>query len=95
MLCIILQEYLHIVTIIEDMDSLPNMPFRGCIPVKSAVPGISVFAPAPEKEKLDAMVNFSCPQCGGQISLPEGTLSAAYPDREAPIEQLTRRESNT
>jgi DNA-directed RNA polymerase subunit RPC12/RpoP len=50
------------------MDSIPKVPPRGFIPVKSAVPGISVFAPAPEKEKLDAVVDFSCPQCGGETA---------------------------
>ena len=62
------------------MRETPLNPPRGYIPVKSAVPGITVFAPAPEKEKLEAVVDFSCPQCGGQTaySVAEGGLTCTY-----------------
>ncbi len=62
------------------MDSLPNMPPRGYVPVQSAVPGIAVFAPAPKKEKLDEVVDFICPQCGGETaySVADGGITCAY-----------------
>jgi len=62
------------------MDSLANMPPRGFVRVSSAVPGITVFAPAPMKEKLDDVVAFSCPQCGGETaySVENGGLTCAY-----------------
>ena len=62
------------------MDSLANMPPRGFVRVSSAVPGITVFAPAPKKEKIDDVVAFSCPQCGGETaySVENGGLTCAY-----------------
>jgi DNA-directed RNA polymerase subunit RPC12/RpoP len=80
------------------MDSLPNMPPRGFIPAKSAVPGITVFAPAPEKEKLDEVVDFSCPQCGGETaySVEDGGLTCTYCGyHEAPKNEVVGRDAES
>ena len=61
-------------------DPFSDLSFKGFIPAASAVPGITVFAPAPNKEKLDQVVRFSCPQCGGETaySVENGGLTCAY-----------------
>jgi predicted RNA-binding Zn-ribbon protein involved in translation (DUF1610 family) len=62
------------------LNFLNSKPPRGFIRVHSAVPGIAVFAPAPKQEKLDEVVAFSCPQCGGETaySVEDGGLTCAY-----------------
>lgn len=42
----------------------PYQPPAGFVPVASALPGITVFAPPPEKTTVDAPQSFTCPQCG-------------------------------
>lgn len=61
-------------------DPLPDLSLKGFVPVPSTLPGITVFAPAPDKEKLDEIVRFSCPQCGGETaySVGDGGLTCTY-----------------
>ena len=62
------------------VNNLISRPPRGFIRVPSAVPGITVFAPPLKKEKLDEVVAFSCPQCGGETaySVEDGGLTCIY-----------------
>jgi DNA-directed RNA polymerase subunit RPC12/RpoP len=55
-------------------------PPAGYIPSESGIPGITVFKPAPRVEKLDEVVDFLCPQCGGltAYSVEDGGLTCAY-----------------
>ncbi len=72
-------------------DSLPDLSLKGFVQTESAVPGIFVFAPAPKKEKLDEVVRFSCPQCGGQTaySVEDGGLTCTFCGyHEAPKQEV-------
>jgi predicted RNA-binding Zn-ribbon protein involved in translation (DUF1610 family) len=73
-------------------------PPTGYVPVESAVPGITVFAPAPEREKLETVVDFSCPQCGGETaySVAEGGLTCTYCGyHEAPQTEAVGRDAES
>jgi len=43
-------------------------PPKGFIQVLSQVPGISVYAPAPEVETTPEIQTFKCPQCGASTA---------------------------
>jgi hypothetical protein len=70
---------------------MDRFPPRGFIRDESAVPGITVFSPAPAKERFDSVVDFDCPQCGGEsaYSVEDGGLTCTYcgyheaPEKEA------------
>jgi len=50
-------------------------PLENYVPVPSALDGIEVFAPAPEKSAPHLpVVDFKCPQCGATTaySVPDG-----------------------
>lgn len=53
-----------------------SFPPPGYIQTESAVEGIEVFQPAPEKEERQEVVDFFCPQCGATVaySAKEGGL---------------------
>ncbi len=53
-----------------------SFPPSGYILAKSAIEGIEVYAPAPEKEEQEAVVDFKCPQCGATTaySIEDGGL---------------------
>jgi DNA-directed RNA polymerase subunit RPC12/RpoP len=56
-------------------------PPDGYIPVESALPGITVYAPAPEVPQEDApVVEFRCPQCQATTaySVADGGLRCSY-----------------
>ena len=80
------------------MDQMPAMPPRGFMPTQSAVAGITVFKPVPKKEKLDEVVRFSCPQCGGETaySVEDGGLTCAYCGyHEAPQKETVGRQAQS
>ncbi|MDX1417629.1 MAG: hypothetical protein R3293_25725 [Candidatus Promineifilaceae bacterium] len=71
---------------------------RGFVMADSAVPGIIVYKPAPKKERLDMVVRFSCPQCGGETaySVEDGGLTCAYCGyHEAPQNEVVGRQAES
>ena len=80
------------------MEQEPFILPRGFIATQSAVPGITVFKPAPKKEKLDEVIRFSCPQCGGETaySVEDGSLTCAYCGyHEAPQKEIVGRKAES
>ena len=59
---------------------MQEFPPPGYVPAKSAVAGITVFKPAPEADRLEKVVDFRCPQCGGETaySVADGGLTCTY-----------------
>jgi DNA-directed RNA polymerase subunit RPC12/RpoP len=59
---------------------MEDLPPPGYVPAESAISGITVFKPAPEEERLDEVVDFRCPQCGGETaySVADGGLTCTY-----------------
>ena len=77
---------------------MADFPPAGFVPSKSAVPGITVYKPAPKIIKLDEIVEFRCPQCGGEtaFSIADGGLSCPYCGyHEAPPGKIVGREAET
>lgn len=62
----------------------PNLshwqPPPGYRPVESALPGITVYAPAPEARPGDALQTFTCPNCGGatRFDVAAGGVACEY-----------------
>jgi DNA-directed RNA polymerase subunit RPC12/RpoP len=54
-------------------------PPPGFVPVPSKVPGIEVYAPAPEQQTGPDAKTFRCPQCNGLISYDAGDQQLACP----------------
>ncbi len=68
-----------------------NFPPPGFVPTPSQIDGIDLFKPAPPKEKLDAAVNFRCPNCDGEtaFSAADGGLTCNYCGyHEAPEKEI-------
>lgn len=79
-------------------DQQPVILPKGFIAAPSAVPGITVYKPAPKREKLDEVVRFSCPQCGGETaySVDDGSLTCAYCGyHEAPRKAVVGRNAES
>lgn len=57
-----------------------QFPPANFVPAKSAVPGIQLYMPAPEREKHREIVEFRCPQCNGETAYnaADGGLTCAY-----------------
>ncbi len=71
---------------------MTEFPPEGFVPVPSAVPGIVLYAPAPEQKQEDAaVVDFKCPRCQATTaySVADGGLRCAhcgyYEPPETPI----------
>ena len=47
-------------------------PPPGFAPVPSKIPGIEVYAPAPEQEEEAPARTFRCPQCNGAVHVTGG-----------------------
>jgi DNA-directed RNA polymerase subunit RPC12/RpoP len=59
---------------------MEEFPPAGYVPAESAVSGITIFKPAPEVERQEEVVDFRCPQCGGETaySIADGGLTCTY-----------------
>jgi DNA-directed RNA polymerase subunit RPC12/RpoP len=57
-----------------------NSPPPGFVRTESQLDGITLFKPASKAEKLDATVNFRCPNCDGEtaFSAADGGLTCTY-----------------
>lgn len=68
-----------------------NSPFPppDFIPAESAVEGIAVFMPRPEEQEHRPVVQFNCPQCGGQTAYnaTDGGLTCTNCDYYEPPQQ--------
>ncbi len=55
-------------------------PPPGFVHTESQLDGITLFKPAAHQEKLDATVNFRCPNCAGEtgFNAADGGLTCAY-----------------
>ena len=59
---------------------MQQIPPAGFIPAESTISGITIFKPAPPKQKHEETVLFPCPQCGGEMaySVTESGITCAY-----------------
>jgi DNA-directed RNA polymerase subunit RPC12/RpoP len=62
-------------------------PPSGFQAVKSGMPGITVYAPVPQRETVPESKNFNCPQCGASIhyDVAAGGVACEYCGYEAPL----------
>jgi DNA-directed RNA polymerase subunit RPC12/RpoP len=77
---------------------MEKFPPAGYVPAESAVEGITVFKPAPKVDRLEKVVEFRCPQCGGETaySVADGGLTCTYCGyHEAPQNEVVGLEAES